>query len=194
MKSIDIAGHLSYLCRQSSIRMKTDVKKENLGMVRGTPRQLNVLLRKYLQEAGKKNNYQLVSGGLTYDNLFSDRMLLVLAIREGIPFDFFELLQKISPFTLTQWSEMLDLSTKSLLRYRDSKRKFKAIHSEKIIELAEVTRLGLDVFDSGEQFRLWLETPNQALGRQKPMDLLHDSYGKDLVAGELTRIDQGIFA
>jgi|CryBogDrversion2_1035201.scaffolds.fasta_scaffold06003_2 putative toxin-antitoxin system antitoxin component (TIGR02293 family) len=194
MKSIDIAGHLSYLCRQSSIRMKTNVKKEEQGMVGEIPRQLNVLLRKYLQDAGKKNNYQLVSGGLTFDNLFSDRMLLVLVIREGIPFDFFELLRKISPFTLTQWSEMLDISTKSLLRYRDSKRKFKAIHSEKIIELAEVTRLGLDIFDSGEQFRLWLETPNQALGRQKPMDLLHDSYGKDLVAGELTRIDQGIFA
>ena len=194
MKSIDVAGHLSYLCRQSSIRMKTNVKKEEQGMVGEIPRQLNVLLRKYLQDAGKKNNYQLVSGGLTFDNLFSDRMLLVLVIREGIPFDFFELLRKISPFTLTQWSEMLDISTKSLLRYRDSKRKFKAIHSEKIIELAEVTRLGLDIFDSGEQFRLWLETPNQALGRQKPMDLLHDSYGKDLVAGELTRIDQGIFA
>ncbi|MEI8007224.1 MAG: antitoxin Xre/MbcA/ParS toxin-binding domain-containing protein [Bacteroidota bacterium] len=174
--------------------MKTNVKKEEQGMVGEIPRQLNVLLRKYLQDAGKKNNYQLVSGGLTFDNLFSDRMLLVLVIREGIPFDFFELLRKISPFTLTQWSEMLDISTKSLLRYRDSKRKFKAIHSEKIIELAEVTRLGLDIFDSGEQFRLWLETPNQALGRQKPMDLLHDSYGKDLVAGELTRIDQGIFA
>jgi putative toxin-antitoxin system antitoxin component (TIGR02293 family) len=194
MKSIDVSGHLSYICRQSSICMKTEVKKEGHGMGQGIPRQLNVLLRKYLQEAGKKNRYPISAGGLTFDNLFSDRMLLVLAIREGIPFDFFELLQKISPFTLNQWSEMLDLSTKSLMRYRDSKRKFKAIHSEKIIELAEVTRLGLDVFDSGEQFRLWLETPNQALGRQKPMDLLHDSYGKDMVAGELTRIDQGIFA
>jgi len=174
--------------------MKTDLLKEVQGTNPRAGSKLDALLKKYLGEAGKKNSYPFPAGELRIDNLFSDRMLLVLAIKEGIPFEFFALLQKLSPFTLGQWSEMLDMSTKSLARYRDSKKNFKAIHSEKIIELAEVTKLGLDIFGSGEQFKLWLETPNQALGRQKPMDLLHDSYGKDLVINELTRTDQGIFA
>jgi uncharacterized protein (DUF2384 family) len=37
-----------------------------------------------------------------------------------------------------------------------------------------------------------LETPSYALGGMKPMDMLRDSYGKELVMGELTRINHGI--
>ena len=65
---------------------------------------------------------------------------------------------------------------------------------KKIIELAEVTNYGKEVFDSTEQFYLWLNTPSYALGNLKPTELLKDSYGKELVMGELNRIEQGIFA
>lgn len=194
MKHIEMNGHLSYICRQRTENMKTGERKNEAETVQGGAGQMDLMLKKYLTEAGRKNHYPMPARGLSFDNLYSDRMLLVLAIREGIPFDFFALLQKISPFTFDQWSEMLGMSTKSLVRYRDSKKKFKSIHSEKLIELAEVTRLGLDVFDSSEQFSLWLNTLNQALGRQKPIDLLNDSYGKELVTAELTRIEHGIFA
>jgi putative toxin-antitoxin system antitoxin component (TIGR02293 family) len=61
-------------------------------------------------------------------------------------------------------------------------------------KLAEVTKLGLEVFDNNtEHFKLWLETPSFALGKRKPIDLLSDSYGKDLVISELVRIEEGIF-
>ncbi|MFV8326047.1 antitoxin Xre/MbcA/ParS toxin-binding domain-containing protein [Flavobacterium sp. ZS1P14] len=43
-----------------------------------------------------------------------------------------------------------------------------------------------------EKFKLWLNTPNFSLGKLKPKDLLTDSYGKELVIGELTRINYGI--
>ena len=49
------------------------------------------------------------------------------------------------------------------------------------------------MFDSTEQFYLWLNTPSYALGNLKPAELLKDSYGKELVMGELNRIEQGIF-
>jgi len=92
------------------------------------------------------------------------------------------------------WANFLNISTKSLQRYRVEKDYvFKPIHSEKIIELAEVTQLGETVFDTQEQFYNWLSRPNQALGNMTPLELLKDSYGKDLVVQELNRIDQGIF-
>jgi putative toxin-antitoxin system antitoxin component (TIGR02293 family) len=59
--------------------------------------------------------------------------------------------------------------------------------------MAEVTRTGLDLFGDIGKFRLWLETPNFALGKRKPADLLMDSYGKELVLGVLTRVQHGIF-
>jgi putative toxin-antitoxin system antitoxin component (TIGR02293 family) len=88
----------------------------------------------------------------------------------------------------------LDISTKPLHRYKKSLKHFKPSHSEKIIEMAEVTQLGLDVFGNMDKLKLWLETPSYALGNLKPMELLKDSYGKDMVIGELTRINYGILA
>jgi len=35
--------------------------------------------------------------------------------------------------------------------------------------------------------------PNFALGNTRPIDLLKDSYGKEMVVAELTRVAHGIF-
>ena len=121
-------------------------------------------------------------------------MLIVHSIREGIPYRLFRLIREKTPFSEEEWAEILNISTKTLQRYRASRNHvFKPIHSEKILELAEVTSLGNSVFGP-EKFYLWLQTPNFALGNLKPKELLKDSYGKELVVEELHHIDQGIFA
>ena len=58
--------------------------------------------------------------------------------------------------------------------------------------MAEVTKEGLEVFGNMDKLKLWLNTPNFSLGKIKPIELLKDSYGKELVIGELTRISHGI--
>ncbi|MFN6064781.1 MAG: antitoxin Xre/MbcA/ParS toxin-binding domain-containing protein, partial [Bacteroidota bacterium] len=81
-----------------------------------------------------------------------------------------------------------------LQRYRAfPEHHFKPIHSEKIIEIAEVTKVGLDVFGNVEKLNLWLNTPSFALGKLKPIELLKDSYGKEMVISELHRMNYGIF-
>jgi len=131
---------------------------------------------------------------LTYSGFLSNRMLIILAIREGIPYSLFNLIRLSSPFSENDWADILDISTKSLQRYKLSAKNFKSLQSEKIIEVAEVTNIGLDVFGTMEKFKLWLDTPNFPLGGLKPIELLKDSYGKEMVIGELTRINYGIFA
>jgi uncharacterized protein (DUF2384 family) len=56
-----------------------------------------------------------------------------------------------------------------------------------------VTALGLEVFDTPEEFQAWLNAASPALGGKMPLELLKDSYGQELVIQELHRIDQGIF-
>ncbi|WP_276481705.1 antitoxin Xre/MbcA/ParS toxin-binding domain-containing protein [Paraflavitalea pollutisoli] len=129
---------------------------------------------------------------ITYADFLADKMLMIWMIRSGVPYTLFHLIQSLTPFTEDNWAEFLDLSTKSLHRYKQTSKSFKPIQSEKIIEMAEVTNVGLDVFGDMEKFKLWLDTPNFSLGNLKPMDLLMDSYGKELVIGELTRINHGI--
>ena len=133
-------------------------------------------------------------GNLTYSNLFSNRMLLIYIIREGVPYSFFNLIQDYTPFSENDWANFLDISTKSLNRYKQTSKQFKPTQSEKIIEMAEVTNVGLDVFGDMDKFKLWLDTPNFSLGSLKPIELLNDSYGKEMVIGELTRINHGILA
>lgn len=133
---------------------------------------------------------------ISYPEFLSDKMLMISAIREGIPYSLFALIKDITPFTEDDWSTFLNLSAKSLQRYKAAPKqfRFKPLQSEKIIEMAEVTNVGTEVFGGLEKFKLWLNTPSFALGNMKPIDLLQDSYGKDMVLGELVRIEHGILA
>lgn len=131
---------------------------------------------------------------ITYSDFLSNKMLMIFIIKEGIPYSLFSLIQHFTPFSENDWASLLDISTKSLQRYKQSSKHFKSIQSEKIIEMAEVTNVGLDVFGDMEKFKLWLDTPSFSLGNLRPLELLSDSYGKEMVIGELTRINHGILA
>ena len=132
--------------------------------------------------------------GVPLTRFFSDRMMVVDVIRQGIPTSLFMSIKEMAPFSDQEWSDFLDISLKSLQRYKkESHYVFRSIHSEKIIELMEVTAAGLEVFDKGEDFASWLNASSHALGNRRPIELLRDSYGKELVLNELHRIDQGIF-
>ena len=140
------------------------------------------------------NKYHITkSRHVTYADFLEDKMLIIVAIRTGIPYSLFDLIQDYTPFSENDWANFLDISTKSLQRYSAiSEYHFKPIHSEKIIEMAEVTKVGLDVFGNMEKLKLWFNTPSFALGQMKPIELIKDSYGKELVISELTRINHGI--
>ena len=144
--------------------------------------------------SSRNDNISISKENTTFSNFFLDRMLMIQVIRVGVPYSFFYLIQLYSPFSENDWSNILAISTKSLQRYKQGAKNFKSTQSEKIIEMAEVTNIGLDVFGSMEKFKLWLDTPNFALGKCKPIGLLTDSYGKEMVVGELTRINYGILA
>lgn len=129
----------------------------------------------------------------TYREFLSDKMLMISVIRAGVPYSLFALIKGVTPLSDSDWTTLLDISSKSLQRHKQTAKSFKPIHSEKIIEMAEVTDFGREVFGDPEKFKLWLNTPSFALGNVKPVELLRDSYGKELVMGELNRIEHGIF-
>lgn len=154
---------------------------------------LNQEIYSFLKRSKSKAYSFDVGKNFTYAEFLNNRMMIIAAIRQGIPYSLFDLIQTHTPFSESDWANFLDISTKSLQRYKASPdHHFKSIHTEKIIEMAEVTHVGLDTFGSMEKLRLWLNTPNFALGGHLPIDLLKDSYGKELVMSELTRLNHGI--
>ena len=165
-----------------------------LKLVANSDIELDNAVRTFVSKVGKESNLTLVDNELTYKDFLSNKMLIVHSIRQGIPYYLYELIKEKTPFKQEDWADFLGVSERTLVR---NKAKvdyvFESIPSEKILELAEVTSLGRDVFDSEEQFYLWLNTPNFALGNLVPFELLKDSYGKEMVMNELHKIDYGIF-
>ena len=145
-----------------------------------------------LKSSGENKKFGSVKNNLTYRKFLSDKMLIISVIKRGVPYSLFGLIRDVTPFSDGDWAKFLHISTKSLHRCKQASKHFKPLQSEKIIEMAEVTNIGKEVFGDMEKFKLWLDTPNFSLGNLKPIELLKNSYGKELVISELTRINYGI--
>lgn len=115
--------------------------------------------------------FSLSPTALTFTDFLADKILMIFVIRQGVPYSLFSKIQRFTPFSENDWAELLDISAKSLHRYKQADKTFKPTQSEKIIEMAEVTKIGLDAFGDIDKFKLWLDTPNFALGRIKPLEL-----------------------
>lgn len=160
----------------------------------GKYKALNKAISTYVKDITETAKSGARNEHFTYSDFLQDKMMIIRVIRHGLPYALFSKIQEITPFTEDDWADYLNLSKKTLTRHKnESNYFFKPIHTEKIIELAEVTNYGKEVFNSTEQFYTWLNTPSFALGNLKPAELLKDSYGKELVMAELNRIEQGIF-
>jgi putative toxin-antitoxin system antitoxin component (TIGR02293 family) len=132
-----------------------------------------------------------VSIGNVDDNTI---LYVIREVRKGIGYSSFTNAVKNVPLTLKEWSGILDLSERTLQRYKKDKRAFDTLQSEKIVQVTLLIRFGRDVFGDEKKFNLWLNTENLSIGNIKPKEMLDSSFGIDLLKDELTRIENGILA
>lgn len=118
---------------------------------------------------------------------------LIETAREGIPFTQFLNIATASPFTLTEWSDFIHVSERTMQRYKKEKRTFDVLQSEKILHITLLFNTGAEVFGNSEKFNTWLNSDNLVL-RCKPKDLLDSTFGIGMLRDELTRIEHGILA
>lgn len=64
--------------------------------------------------------------------------------------------------------------------------------TERVLEIEEVYRKGLDVF--GDSFYQWMLSENIALGNVAPKTLLKNSFGTRLLLDEIGRVEYGVLA
>ncbi len=118
---------------------------------------------------------------------------LIDTAREGIPFTQFLNIAQASPFTITEWSNYLHVSERTMQRYKKEKRTFDTLQSEKILHITLLYNTGIELFGTDEKFNKWLESDNLVL-HCKPKDLLDSMFGIGMLRDELTRIEHGILA
>ena len=142
---------------------------------------------------GKTSN--ILSKEISYDSVGDmDILKFISAIREGIKYNFFTNYAKKSPFTIPEWSYFLNISERTMQRYKKESRTFDSQQSERIVQIALLYSFGVKTFGNKTKFNSWLETENLALGHVKPKELLDNSFGINLLKDELTRIENGILA
>jgi putative toxin-antitoxin system antitoxin component (TIGR02293 family) len=132
---------------------------------------------------------------LSIDNVDDNTILYVIReVRKGIAYNSFTNVVKNIPLTMKEWSDILDLSERTLQRYKKDKRAFDTLQSEKIVQVTLLIRYGMKIFGDEKKFNLWLITENLSIGNVKPKEMLDSSFGIDLLKDELTRIEHGILA
>jgi putative toxin-antitoxin system antitoxin component (TIGR02293 family) len=148
-----------------------------------------------MYKGSKKKNQKLEEVAVAYGKVFDNRLTLINSIKQGISFKLFSYIKDRCPFSDEEWARFLGISTKSLQRYALAKtHTFKPIHSEKILEIAEVCDAGMEVFNSKESLYAWLTKPAFALDYELPMHFMDSSYGTQLIYNQLKRYAHGIFA
>jgi putative toxin-antitoxin system antitoxin component (TIGR02293 family) len=119
---------------------------------------------------------------------------MVNMLREGVAYPYFNSISARINFTLEEWSSFLHLSERTIQRYKKEKKPFDTIYSEKIIQIDNLYKRGEEVFGNEQNFHTWMETKSIPLGGVRPKELLDTTYGINLIADELGRIEHGIFA
>lgn len=115
-------------------------------------------------------------------------------IKKGIKYNQFLKYTQQTPFSISDWSEFLHLSERTLHRYQKDKKTFDALQSEKIMEIILVYKKGIEVFGNNKNFDNWLLQNNIALANKMPKEFLTSSTGIKLIMDELHKIEHGILA
>jgi putative toxin-antitoxin system antitoxin component (TIGR02293 family) len=140
-------------------------------------------------------DYDIPIDPITYESVGEkDVLYLINAARKGIGYSRFAAMAKAFPFSMSDWSEFLHISGRTLQRYSKEVKVFDQVSSEKIIEITLLYQEGIEVFGSKKKLDFWLGIPNVALGGVMPKELFDSSLGLQLIRNEFVRIAHGILS
>ena len=127
----------------------------------------------------------------SYEKHLDDRFWMVEEAASGVPasavFDLIDLTHLNKHFI----AGMLNLSTKTLDRYRQGGKQLNAASGELMLKLLSLFKKGEKIFGNSFEFQKWIEKPAYGLGFKVPKELMQTSSGIDLIMEELERIAYG---
>ena len=115
------------------------------------------------------------------------------AVRQGLPFSAFEELTRQLEISPQRCSVILGIPPRTVARRKEA-RQLNPQESDRLYRLARAAAQAVAVLGSLDKARLWLKTPNRALGCELPLDLLDTEIGARQVDDVLLRLNYGIFS
>ena len=91
-------------------------------------------------------------------------------------------------------ADLLDVSYKTVTRYKKEKKKLSPLQSEYILKTIVLFNKGNQVFGNKESFNRWLDKPAYGLGNRLPRAYTTTVGGINFIIDELNRIAHGDLA
>ena len=98
------------------------------------------------------------------------------------------------PYKKEEFADLLHLSLKSLMRYKESNQKLNPVQSEQVLKLISLFKKGMEIFGNENSFYRWLDKPAFGLDNKKPFELMKTVSGINLIIDELNQIEWGDLA
>jgi putative toxin-antitoxin system antitoxin component (TIGR02293 family) len=124
----------------------------------------------------------------------NDPYNLAVFANKGLPASSFDDLVNISEGNREVFAGRLNISLKTLDRYKKDGKKFDPSKSELILKWIELYNKGMEVFGSIASFNQWLAKPAYGLQGSRPDELMSTSTGTELIIREIRSIENGDIA
>lgn len=119
---------------------------------------------------------------------------LAQLVRKGLPATSITVLAEKLDLGNTVLSQKLGIPLRTLTRRLSQGSRLTAAESDRTVRLARVYAGAVEMIGDEEKAAEWLQTPNRALGGERPLDLLDTDVGARTVEDILGRIAYGVYS
>jgi putative toxin-antitoxin system antitoxin component (TIGR02293 family) len=117
----------------------------------------------------------------------------LLYIKSGIKKSVLTKTMLAAGFSLEDMAGILHTTDRTLRRYTEQTM-LNTEQSERLIELAKLYNYGEAVFGNLDNFKIWMNSPIQALNNNIPKTFLDTSLGIQLITNCITRLEYGVYS
>jgi len=119
---------------------------------------------------------------------------LAQLVREGLPATSIRVLAQKLDLGSTTLSRKLGIPLRTLTRRLSKGSRLTAAESDRTVRLARVFADAVEMIGDENKAAEWLQTPNRALGGERPFDQLDTDVGARTVEDVLGRIAYGVYS
>lgn len=115
-------------------------------------------------------------------------------IRKGLPATSVRVLAERLDLGNSALSQKLGIPQRTLSRRLSQRSRLTAAESDRTVRLARVYANAVEMIGNEQKAAAWLQTPNRALGGERPLDQLDTDVGAREVEDILGRIAYGVYS
>ena len=119
---------------------------------------------------------------------------LAQLVRKGLPATSVTVLAEKLDLANTVLSQKLGIPLRTLTRRLSQGSRLTAAESDRTVRLARVYAGAVEMLGDEGKAAVWLQTPNRALGGERPLDQLDTDVGARTVEDILGRIAYGVYS